>query len=99
MKILKKILSLAFISVLLLYSIKNTAYASPDISPENPLKAAVFLNDFNDQFISNVKKNLKISKKKMKIKFNLLFLMEKGIKLFKMKVLIKHLIKILTFLY
>ena len=58
MKILKKILSITFISLLLLHIIKSTAYASPDISPKTPFKVAVFLNDFSDQFISNVKKNL-----------------------------------------
>lgn len=78
MKILKKILSLAFISVLLLHSIKNTAYASPDISSQNPLKAAVFLNDFNDQFISNIKKNLEDIQKENENKVQFTFFDAKG---------------------
>ena len=47
MKILKKILSLTIISILLLHSIKNTAYASSDTPTQKPVKVAVFLNDFN----------------------------------------------------
>ena len=78
MKKLKKILSLVFISVLLLHSIKNTAYASPDISPQNPLKVAVFLNDFNDQFISNVKKNLEDIQKENENKVQFTFFDAKG---------------------
>ncbi|HEX9026668.1 MAG TPA: galactose ABC transporter substrate-binding protein [Clostridium sp.] len=78
MKILKKILSLAFISVLLFHSIKNTAYASPDISPQSPLKVAVFLNNFNDQFISNVKKNLEDIQKESENKVQFTFFDAKG---------------------
>ena len=78
MKILKKILSLAFISVLLFHSIKNIAYASPDISPQNPLKVAVFLNDFNDQFISKVKKNLEDIQKENENKVQFTFFDAKG---------------------
>ncbi|OOM79284.1 D-galactose-binding periplasmic protein precursor [Clostridium puniceum] len=58
MKMLKKILSFAFIAILLLQSIENNAYAILDSSPQNPINVAVFLNDFNDQFISSVKKSL-----------------------------------------
>jgi len=56
MKILKKILSLAFISIFLLHSLNQTTYASPNSSSQTPLKVGVFLNSFNDLFISNVKK-------------------------------------------
>jgi methyl-galactoside transport system substrate-binding protein len=78
MKILKKILSLTIISILLLHSIKITAYASPDISPQNPIKVAVFLNDFNDQFISNVKKNLEYIQKEKENKVQFTFFDGKG---------------------
>lgn len=63
MKLLKKILSLVIISILLLYSIKNVAYAETNTSPKNPIKVAVFLNNFSDKFISNVKKNLEYIEK------------------------------------
>jgi methyl-galactoside transport system substrate-binding protein len=78
MKILKKILSLTIISILLLHSIKITADASPDISPKNPIKVAVFLNDFNDQFISNVKKNLEYIQKEKENKVQFTFFDGKG---------------------
>ncbi|MZK53218.1 substrate-binding domain-containing protein [Clostridium beijerinckii] len=52
MKILKKILSLTFISIFLSYIISQTTYASPDISSQTPLKVGVFLNSFSDLFIS-----------------------------------------------
>jgi len=78
MKILKKILSFAIISILLLHSIKITAYASPNISPETPIKVAVFLNDFNDQFISNVKKNLEGIQKENENKVQFTFFDGKG---------------------
>ena len=73
MNILKKILSLTIISILLLHSLKITADASPDISPQNPIKVAVFLNDFNDQFISNVKKNLEDIQKENENKIQFTF--------------------------
>ena len=78
MKILKKILSIAFISILLLHSIKNTTYASPNITTQNPIKVAVFLNDFNDQFISNVKKNLEDIQKENENKVQFTFFDAKG---------------------
>ena len=58
LNIFKKILSLIIISILLFHSTQNTPYAISDISPKNPLKIVVFLTNFNDQFISNIKKNL-----------------------------------------
>jgi methyl-galactoside transport system substrate-binding protein len=58
MKIFKKILSLTFISIFLLQSISKTTYAIPNSSSQTPLKVAVFLDSFNDIFISNVKKDL-----------------------------------------
>lgn len=57
MNILKKILSLTIISLLLFNNTQSTA-ALLAVNPETPVKIAVFLNDFNDQFISTVKKNL-----------------------------------------
>ena len=44
MKILKKILSLIIVSILLLHSIENTAYASPNIPTQNPVKVGSILN-------------------------------------------------------
>ena len=58
MKILKKLLSLIIISILLVHSIKTAVYASPNISTQNPVKVGVFLNNFNDPFISDVRKSL-----------------------------------------
>lgn len=58
MKIFKNILSIAFISIFLLNSINTTTYATPNSSSQTPIKVGVFLNSFNDIFISNVKKNL-----------------------------------------
>ena len=78
MRILKKILSLTIISILLLCSIKNTADASPNINPENPIKVAVFLNSFNDQFISNVMKNLEDIQKENENKIQFTFFDGKG---------------------
>jgi methyl-galactoside transport system substrate-binding protein len=78
MKILKKILSLTIISILLLHSTKITADASPDIIPKNPIKVAVFLNTFNDQFISNVKKNLEDIQKENENKVQFTFFDGKG---------------------
>lgn len=60
MNILKKLLSFIIISILLLHTIERTAYsyANANINGQSSVKVAVFLNDFNDPFISNVKKNL-----------------------------------------
>lgn len=57
MNILKKILSLTIILILLFHSTQSSIAISV-VNPENPVKIAVFLNDFSDQFISTVKKNL-----------------------------------------
>ena len=57
MNIFKKVLSLTIISILLFHSTQSSIALSA-VNPENPVKIAVFLNDFNDQFISTVKKNL-----------------------------------------
>lgn len=56
MNILKKTLLLIIISMLFLSSIKITIYADTD--NKIPAKVAVFLNNFNDPFISDVKKDL-----------------------------------------
>ncbi|EKQ54448.1 MULTISPECIES: galactose ABC transporter substrate-binding protein [unclassified Clostridium] len=56
MNILKKVIYITIIFILL-HSTKGTAYASLNIV-QNPVKVAVFLNNFNDPFISNVKKSL-----------------------------------------
>lgn len=56
MNILKKVISITIIFVLL-HSIKSTSYTSLN-TVQNPVKVAVFLNNLNDPFISNVKKSL-----------------------------------------
>lgn len=58
MKLLKKMLSFFIISILLFHSIKFPAYASPNTTAQSPVRVAVFLNSFNDPFISDVKKRL-----------------------------------------
>ncbi len=55
---IKKILSLIIISILLSHSVKTNVYAVQNIYTQNPVNVGVFLHNFNDQFISNVKKNL-----------------------------------------
>lgn len=72
MNILKKIVSLTIIFILLLHSIKNTAYASSSTT-QNPVKVAIFLNDFNDPFISNVKKSLEYIQKENENKVQFTF--------------------------
>lgn len=78
MKIIKKIVSIAFISVLLLQIVKSTAYASPSITSQNPVKIAVFLNDFNDQFISKVRNNLEDIQRENENKVQFTFFDAKG---------------------
>jgi len=73
MKILKKLLSFIIIFILLLHSIKNPAYASPNITTQNPIKVGVFLNNFNDPFISAVKKNLEDIQKENENKIQFTF--------------------------
>ncbi len=58
MKLLKKTLSFFIISILLFHCIKFPAYASPNTTAQSPVRVAVFLNSFNDPFISDVKKSL-----------------------------------------
>lgn len=58
MNIIKKLLSLIIISILLLHTIERTASGNTNINGQPPVKVGVFINDFNDPFISNVKKNL-----------------------------------------
>jgi hypothetical protein len=59
MKILKGVLSFIMISILLLHSIKNIAYASLGTPSQKPVRAAVFLNDLSYLFISEVKEKLR----------------------------------------
>ena len=73
MKILKKLLSFLIISILLLHSIKNPVYSSPNITTQTPIKIGVFLNNFNDPFISDVKKNLEDIQKENENKIQFTF--------------------------
>jgi len=72
MKLLKKILSF-IITILLLHSIKNTAYASLNGSIQNPVKVAVFLFSFDDLYLSHTKKNLENIQKENENKVNFTF--------------------------
>jgi len=58
MKILKKILSFIIVSILLSHCIENTAYASPNIPIQKPIKVGVFLADLSNVFNSDLKKSL-----------------------------------------
>lgn len=78
MNLLKKTFLLCFTCILLLHNIDITVYAIPDIISQNPIKVAVFLNDFNDQFISNVKKDLEDIEKENTDKVQFTFFDAKG---------------------
>ena len=58
MKILKKILSLIIVSIVLLHSIENVAYASQNIPTKKPIKVGIFLVDLSNAFNSDLKKSL-----------------------------------------
>lgn len=78
MKKINKILSITFIYILLLHSFKNITYAVQNVNSQAPIKAAVFLNDFNDQFISTVMKNLEDIQKENPNKIEYTFFDAKG---------------------
>jgi ABC-type sugar transport system, periplasmic component len=58
MKIFKKILSYIIVSILLLHSIENIAYASQRIPTQKPIKVGIFLVDLSNAFFSDLKKSL-----------------------------------------
>lgn len=58
MNTLKKILSFIIVSILLLHSIKNTAYASSNPPAKNLIKVGVFLVDLTNVFNSDLKNTL-----------------------------------------
>ena len=66
------------ISILLLHSIKNIAYASSGTPSQKPVKAAVFLNDLSYLFISEVKKSLEDIQKENNNKMEFTFFDSKG---------------------
>lgn len=79
MKILKNIFFYSSIYTLLFFFIANSiVYATPDPNTQTPIKAAVFLNDFNDKFINNVKKNLEAIQIENKNKIQFTFFDGKG---------------------
>jgi methyl-galactoside transport system substrate-binding protein len=78
MKILKKILSLIVLSILLLHIIENTAYASPDLPTQKPIKAAVFSNNLNALLASEAKKSLEAVQKENENKIEFTFFESKG---------------------
>ena len=73
MKIFKEILSFIVVSILLLHSIENTAYANPNIPTQKPIKVGVFLVDLSNSFNSDLKKSLEELQKenKNKIQFTI----------------------------
>lgn len=74
MKLLKNLLFLLIIPILLFFFIaKNVVYASPDTNNQKPIKVAVFLNDYNDQFINSVRKNLEDIQRENKNKIEFTF--------------------------
>lgn len=101
MKLLKRTLSLALSTILLfslfLSNVKTNVYATPN-TIASPFKVAVFLYSFDDLYLSHTKKNLEEIQKENPSKVEYTFLMQSGIKVFKMKALIKRLKRILTFL-
>lgn len=58
MKTFKKILSFIIVSILLLHGIKNTTYASLNLTTQNPIKVGVFLVDLTNVFNSDLKNSL-----------------------------------------
>lgn len=79
MKISKNIFFIPIISILLFFFITNSiVYATPEPNTQSPIKAAVFLNDFNDQFIDNVKNNLEAIQMENKNKIQFTFFDGKG---------------------
>lgn len=73
MNILKKVISITItIIFILLNSIKSTAYASLN-TVQNPVNIAVFLNNINDPFISNVQKSLENIQKEAENKVQFTF--------------------------
>ncbi|OPJ65414.1 galactose ABC transporter substrate-binding protein [Clostridium chromiireducens] len=76
MKIIKKLLYIIMFFIFLLQSSNLNAYAS--INSEIPYNIAVFINDFNDLFISDVMKNLENIQKENKTKVNFTFFDARG---------------------
>lgn len=78
MKLFKNALSLIIISILLLYNIEISAYASPNANSQNQVKIAVFLSNFNSPFISSLKKDLEAVEKENKNRVLFTFFDSKG---------------------
>lgn len=86
--------ALSFITILFLMSgllinlnKKNIKIVSAETAPA---KVAVFLLDFNDDFIAEIADNLKAVQNENSGKLNILFMMENQINQFKMHKLKKH---------
>ena len=73
MKFLKIVLSSIVISILLLHSINNIAYANPQPPTKKPIKVAVFLSNMNNFLISNAKKSLEDIQKENENKIEFTF--------------------------
>ncbi len=98
MNLLKKSKLIIIVILLLSNIIPYNTYALQNTTAQPQLKVAVFINNFEDSFLYEVKKNLEDIQIENSVKFNLLFLMPKKIKVFKMRALKMHLMRILTFL-
>lgn len=78
MKKSKNIIVLIFISIFFLNCTNKTAYAISSITSVTPIRIAVFLNSFNDIFISDVKNNLEDIQKENENKIQFTFFNAKG---------------------
>jgi methyl-galactoside transport system substrate-binding protein len=78
MSVLKKIISITIISIVILHNVQINVFASPNATTETPVNIAVFLNNFNDLFISNLKKSLEDIQKKNEDKVQFTFFDSKG---------------------
>ncbi len=73
MNTLKKTLSFIIVSILLLHGIKNTTYASSNLTTQNPIKVGVFLVDLTNIFNSDLKNSLEELQKENENKIHFTF--------------------------
>jgi methyl-galactoside transport system substrate-binding protein len=73
MNIFKKMLTFIIISIFISHTTQYTAYTLQNSTNQIPIKAAVFLDSFDDLFISSIKKNLEAIQEKNKNKVQFTF--------------------------
>lgn len=98
MNLLKKSKLIIIVILLLSNIIPYNTYSLQNTTAQPQLKVAVFINNFEDSFLYEVKKNLEDIQIENSGKVQFTFFMQKKIKVFKMRALKAHLMKILTFL-